>query len=277
MSGALVVVGTPIGNLADLSPRAVAELDAADVVGCEDTRRTGRLLAHAGIERPRLIRIDEHTEHEASPEIVALVGAGRRVAIVTDAGMPGVSDPGQRVVAAVAEAGLAVVVVPGPSAVSAAVAVSGLPARRFAFEGFLPRRGAERSRRLAAVAADERATVIYESPHRLAATLVDLVSVCGGGRRAAVAREMTKLHEEVVRGTLDALVAWAEGPVKGEVVVVVEGAPVPAGAGDEEIVAALKGELAAGLSTRDAAAAVAARFSVGRRRVYELSLGLDRD
>lgn len=272
--GSLVIVGTPIGNLGDMSPRAGEALAAADVVCCEDTRRTGRLLAHIGVTAGRLLRVDEHTEHDACEEVVALVASGRRVALVSDAGMPGVSDPGERLVAAVAAAGLDVTVVPGPAAVVTAVAGSGLPAGRFVFEGFLPRRGNERAARLASIAADDRATVIHESPHRLAATLDDLVGACGPDRRAVVARELTKLHEEFARGTLAELGEWASGPVKGEVVVVIEGAPPAADATDEEIVVALRGVLASGSSRRDAAADVAAELGAGRRRVYELALAL---
>lgn len=274
MTGALVVVGTPIGNLGDMSPRATEALTGADLICCEDTRRTGRLLAHLGITAERLKRVDEHTEYGACEEVVGLVRQGRTVAVVTDAGMPGVSDPGELLVAAVSEAGLRVTVVPGPSAVVSAVAGSGLPVGRFVFEGFLPRKGTERRDRLSSIAGDERPTVVYESPHRLAATIADLAAACGSARRAVVAREITKLHEEFARGTLAELVAWAEGPVKGEVVVVIEGAPEAEEATDEQIVAALSRELESGTSRRDAASAVADELSVRRRRVYQLALGV---
>ncbi len=273
-AGALVLIGTPIGNLGDVAPRAVEELAAADLICCEDTRRTGRLLAHVGVTANRLMRVDEHTEHAACEEVVGLVAAGRRVAVVSDAGMPGVSDPGERLVAAVTGAGFTVTVVPGPSAALAALVGSGLPSARFVFEGFLPRKGGERGVRLAAIAADERTTVIHESPRRLGTTLADLAEVCGPGRRAVIARELTKLHEEFVRGTLAELVEWATGPVKGEVVVVVDGAPEADEATDAEIVEALIREIAAGSSRRDAAGSVAGELSVGRRRVYELALGI---
>jgi 16S rRNA (cytidine1402-2'-O)-methyltransferase len=268
----LVLVGTPIGNLGDLSPRAVEALGEADLICCEDTRRTGRLLAHAGVSGARLRVVNEHTEAAMEAEVVRRVAAGERVVLVSDAGMPAVSDPGARLVAAVVDAGLAVEVVPGPSAALAALVVSGLPTGRFAFEGFLPRSGAGRSARLAAVAADDRTTVLFEAPHRLAKTLAALVEVCGGGRAVVIARELTKLHEEVWRGTLAEAVARAGGDEpRGEHVIVLAGAPRPAEAGDDAVLAALAAARAAGSSTRDAVAQVAADLGVARRRVYELA------
>ncbi|MGH9234973.1 MAG: 16S rRNA (cytidine(1402)-2'-O)-methyltransferase, partial [Acidimicrobiales bacterium] len=226
-AGALVLVGTPIGNLGDLSPRAAEVLAGADVVCCEDTRRTGKLLALAGIERRPFVVLNEHTEGREVPRVVERIERGQRVALVSDAGMPAISDPGERLVAAVVAAGLAVEVVPGPSAAVAALVVSGLPAGRFVFEGFLPRKGLARRQRLAGVAAEPRTTVLYEAPHRLARTLADLVEVCGAERRVAVAREITKLHEQVWRGTLAGAVAWvAEREPPGEIVLVLAGAPV---------------------------------------------------
>ena len=274
MSGLLVLVGTPIGNLGDLSARAVEALAAAELVCCEDTRRTGRLLEHAGVSGARLRRVDEHTEAGAAPEVCELLAAGATVAVVTDAGMPALTDPGGRLVAAAAAGGHTVTVVPGPSAGLAALAVSGLPAGRFCFEGFLPRKGRARAERLAQVAAEGRTTVLYESPHRLRSCLADLAGACGPERRAVVARELTKLHEEVVRGSLAELRQWSEGPVKGEVVIVVEGAPEGAGeATDEELRAAAAGLVAEGMSRRDAAAAAAAAHGASRRRVYNLMAG----
>ena len=186
--GALVLVGTPIGNLGDLSPRAVEALAGASLVCCEDTRRTGRLLQHAGIGRATLRTVNDHTEVRAIAEVLRRIRAGERVAVVTDAGMPGISDPGERMVRAVVDAGGTVEVVPGPSAVIAALVTSGLPAGRFVFEGFLPRKGSGRTSRLAAVAAEPRTTVLYEAPHRVARTLADLAAACGDDRRVAVAR-----------------------------------------------------------------------------------------
>jgi 16S rRNA (cytidine1402-2'-O)-methyltransferase len=270
--GALVLVGTPIGNLGDLAPRAVEALAAADAVCCEDTRRTGRLLAHAGVGRRPLVVVNEHTEQRQLPAVLARLARGERVAVVSDAGMPGISDPGERLVRAALDAGHAVEVVPGPSAALAALVVSGLPAGRFAFEGFLPRKGAGRADRLAAVATERRTTVLYEAPHRLRRTLADLAGECGGERQIAIARELTKLHEELWRGTLEEAVAWAaarEPP--GEIVLVVEGAPVGPPPDDAAILAAARAELAAGASARDAARSVAGRLGVPRRRAYEIT------
>ena len=269
-----MLVATPIGNLGDLAPRAVEELAAAALVCCEDTRRTGRLLAHAGVEGARLRRVDDHTEMRAAAEVVDLLAAGSRVVLVSDAGTPGISDPGARLVDAVLEAGHDVSVVPGPVAAMAALVASGLPTDRFVFEGFLPRKGRERSKRLDAIARERRTVVLYESPNRIAATLQALAEVCGDDRRAAVARELTKLHEEFVRGSLGELVAWADTTPKGEIVLVIEGAAEPAEASDDDILAALQAELDRGSSARDAADSVAARLDVGRRRAYQLTLGI---
>jgi len=273
-AGALVVVGTPIGNLGDLSPRAVAALASADVLYCEDTRHSRKLLSHAGITGVALRSLHEHNEAERSDEVVASVAAGRMVVLVSDAGMPGVSDPGARVVAAVAAAGLVVTVVPGPSAVLAALVASGLATDRFCFEGFLPRSGRDRKERVEMVAHEPRTTVLFEAPGRVAATLADLAAACGDDRRVAVARELTKLHEEVWRGTLAEAVVWAADGVRGEVVLVLDGAPPPAEAeaDDDELARALGVEWAGGARTRGAVDAVAARFGVPRRRVYELAL-----
>lgn len=270
----LVLVATPIGNLGDLSARAVEELAAADLICCEDTRRTGRLLVHAGVGSRPLRRVDEHTEAEAVPEVLRRLDGGERIVLVSDAGTPAVSDPGRRLVAAVVEAGHRVLVVPGPVAAVAALVGSGLATDRFVFEGFLPRKGRERQARLDEIAAERRTVVLYESPRRIAATLAALVEVCGSERRATVARELTKLHEEFVRGTLGELVDWAASPPKGEIVLVVEGAAPPAEATDDDVVAALREELDGGSSRRDAADVVARALGVGRRRVYELALGI---
>ena len=274
--GRLVLVGTPIGNLDDLSPRVLAALSTADVICCEDTRRTGRLLQLAGIARSGpLVVVNEHTEPAEVPRVLARLAAGERVVVVSDAGMPGISDPGERLVRAAVAADHPVEVVPGPSAVLAALVVSGLPTGRFVFEGFLPRKGAPRKERLAAVAAEPRTVVLYEAPHRLARTLADLAEACGGGRPVAVARELTKLHEEVWRGDLDGAVAWAgDREPPGEMVLVLGGAPEALPAGDAEISAALLAALADGASVRDAASQVAADLGVARRHAYDLALRL---
>ncbi len=272
-AGALVLVGTPIGNLDDLSGRAVRALATADVVCCEDTRRTGRLLAHAGIGPRPLLVVNDHTEPEAVRRVLDRLATGAVVALVSDAGMPAVSDPGALLVSAVLAAGHPVSVVPGPSASLAALVISGLPTGRFVFEGFLPRRGPARRARLASLAVEERTAVIYEAPHRLARTLGELGESCGPRREVAVARELTKLHEEVWRGRLGDAAAWAgERAPRGEMVVILAGAE-PAEAADPETVrAAVADELAAGATARDAAAAVAAALGVSRRDAYSEAL-----
>jgi 16S rRNA (cytidine1402-2'-O)-methyltransferase len=274
VSGRLVLVGTPIGNMGDLSPRAVELLAAADLVACEDTRRTGNLLQLAGLASRPLMTVNDHTEERRIREILERIGNGETVAVVTDAGMPGISDPGERLVRAALDAGHPVEVVPGPSAVVTGLVVSGLAAGRFCFEGFLPRKGAARTQRVSELAVERRTVVLYEAPHRLARTLADLASALGGERRCALTRELTKLHEEVWRGSLDEAVARCdEVAPRGEYVVVIDGAPVPPPATDEDIAAAVRDLVAAGASTRDAAAAVAARLGVSRRRAYELATG----
>jgi 16S rRNA (cytidine1402-2'-O)-methyltransferase len=271
--GTLVLVGTPIGNLADLSPRAVEALAGADAICCEDTRRTGRLLAHAGVERPPLIVVNDHTENREVGRVLGRLARGERVAVVSDAGMPGISDPGERLVRAAVRDGHRVEVVPGPSAAVAALVVSGLAAGRFVFEGFLPRRGAARTERLAALAGEERTVVAYEAPHRVARTLADLAAALGPHRRVAVARELTKLHEEVWRGTLSEAAAWAaEREPPGEIVLVIDGAPAPPPPADDELARAVRDRLAAGQSARDAAAEVASEFGVPKRRAYALAV-----
>lgn len=269
--GALVLVATPIGNLGDLSPRAAAELARADVVCCEDTRRTGRLLQHAGVTARRLLTVNDHTEAARIREVLVLLARGERVAVVTDAGTPGISDPGERLVRAVSEAGFAVEVVPGPSALVAGLVASGLPTGRFVFEGFLPRKGSNRAERLDALVGEARTIVIYEAPHRVARTLADLAGALGGSRRVAVGRELTKLHEEVWRGTLDEAVAWAGVQPRGELVLVVDGAP-PTEADEADLQEAVRKLLALGAPVREAAQEVAHRFGVPKRRVYELAL-----
>lgn len=271
VSGSLVLVGTPIGNLGDLSPRAVEALASADLVCCEDTRRTGRLLEHAGLQGVRLRRVDEHTEAAAVTDLLELLAGGAAVAVVTDAGMPALTDPGGRLVAAAAEAGHTVTVVPGPSAGLAALAISGLSAGRFCFEGFLPRKGKARAERLGQIAREGRTTVVYESPHRLQSCLEDLAEVCGPSRRGVVARELTKLHEEVARGSLADLCEWAAGPVKGEVVIVIEGAREEVTeATDDELRVAVESLVAGGASRKDAVEMTAAARGMSRRDLYNL-------
>ena len=272
-AGALVLVGTPIGNLGDLAPRATEELARADVVACEDTRRTGRLLAHLGVRAPKLLVVNDHTEAGVVRDVMARLDRGERVVLVSDAGMPGISDPGERLVAAAADAGHRIEVVPGPSAGVTALVMSGLPAGRYVFEGFLPRKGSGRTQRLAALAGERRTIVLYEAPHRVARTLADLAEACGGSRRVVLARELTKLHEEVWRGSLEAAVArCGEVEPRGEYVVVLDGAPEPDAATDDDVRAAVAAARAEGATTRDAVSEVAAGLGLSKRRVYDLAV-----
>src|SRR5262245_22178881 len=238
--GVLTLVGTPIGNLGDLSPRAVESLRDADIILCEDTRHTKKLLSHNDIHGPKLLSLHEHNELARVREVIALLGEGKSLVLVSDAGMPAISDPGQRLVDAVMEVGCRVTVVPGASAVLAAVAVSGLVSDRFCFEGFLPVKGSQRNLRLTDFSHETRTVVILEAPHRLAKTVADLIKHCGETRRIVLARELTKLHEEVWRGTLAELSQrLVDQDVKGECVLVLEGAEVKKPlVSDEEIMEA---------------------------------------
>ncbi|MGZ4103660.1 MAG: 16S rRNA (cytidine(1402)-2'-O)-methyltransferase [Actinomycetota bacterium] len=276
MSGILSIVATPIGNLEDLSPRAARTLARADIIACEDTRVTRVLLQRLPGERghAKLLAVHARNEEARAPELARAVASGSRVALVTDAGMPGLSDPGHRVIEACAEAGLRIEVVPGPSAIPAALVASGLPTARFVFDGFLPRTATARRRRLEALASEERTLVLFEAPHRLAASLRDMAAVLGP-RRAAVARELTKIHEEVVRGRLPDLVERFEAtPVRGEVTVVVEGAQARAVAPPDpkDLAAQVAEEVARGRSKRDAIASIAARTGSPKRVVYQAVL-----
>ena len=272
MPGALVLIGTPIGNLGDLSPRAVEELARADVVACEDSRRTGRLLQHAGVRARALLVVNDHNEAQRVGEVLTRLARGERIAVVTDAGMPGISDPGERLVRAAARDGHTIEVVPGPSAAIAALVASGLPTARFVFEGFLSRKAGARRQRLAELVDDQRTLVFYEAPHRLAATLTDLSAVLGAWRRVAVARELTKLHEEIWRGHLNEAAAWAaETPPRGEIALVVQGALPPGPADEADVEAAVRARLDAGDSARDAATTVAADLGVPKRQAYAVA------
>ena len=267
--GTLIVVGTPIGNLEDLSERARRVLGEVRTVAAEDTRRTGRLLERVGA-RPRLLSFFEGNERERLPEILGLLRGGQDVGLVTDAGMPTISDPGYRLVAACVEVGIPVEVVPGPSAVIAALAVSGLPTDRFVFEGFLPRAGAARRDRLAGLASESRTGVLFESPRRVSRTIADLLDACGD-RRAAICRELTKLHEEVLRGRLSELAAATrDRDLKGEVTIVMEGASASAGNGTLQDAVDLARELVdAGARKREAARDASKRTGVPAREVYD--------
>ncbi len=282
--GRLVLVATPIGNLGDLSPRARDVLAAADLICCEDTRRTRALLSASGIsakgpDGDRLLSLHGHNEAARLDRVQAAVAGGATVALVSDAGTPGISDPGAWLAAHLAAAGETVSTVPGPSSVLAALVVSGLPADRFCVEGFLPRKGPERRRRIGALMADARTTVVLEAPGRVADTLAELAAD-DAARPAAVVRELTKLHEEVWRGTLgDAAAAFATRAVRGEVVLVVGGAPAAAPADDTAIEAAVRAALGDDPSAgpRQVAELVAASLGVPRRRAYEAALRVRRE
>lgn len=270
----LWLVATPIGNLGDIAPRAIDVLASAALVCCEDTRRTSVLLRHVGVRAERLAVANEHTEDVVADEVVRVLDSGGDVALVSDAGTPAVSDPGTRLVRAAIAAGHDVSAVPGPSAAVMALIISGLRTDRFVFEGFLPRRGTDREERLAEIAAEHRTVVVYEAPHRVVRTLADLRRVCGDDRPAVVARELTKLYEEVVRGSLGAIDV---AEPRGEYVIVVAGAPrEDEPVSDDVVRAALAAEIAGGASTRDAVAAVVERLGRPKREVYAIAVHLDR-
>ena len=270
----LVLAGAPIGRPDDASPRLVAALASAEVVAAEDTRRLHRLCADLGVVLTgRVLSYFEGNEQQRTPDLLEALRAGQRVVLVTDAGMPTVSDPGYRLVAAAAAEGLPVTCVPGPSAVTTALAVSGLPTDRFCFEGFLPRKSGERRSRLAELQAERRTAVLFEAPHRLADALADMAEVLGPDRRAVVCRELTKTYEQVVRGTLAELVAWAADGVRGEVTLVLEGAPERT----EELTPDALADLvavreAAGLTRKEALSAVASETGLPKRDVYAAML-----
>jgi 16S rRNA (cytidine1402-2'-O)-methyltransferase len=268
--GVLIVAATPIGDVSDASPRLAAELAHADVIAAEDTRRLARLRASLGVEvRGRVVSYYEANEQRRTAELVAALLSGSRVVLLTDAGTPSVSDPGYRLVAAAVAAGVRVTAVAGPSAVTTALAVSGLPVDRFCFEGFLPRRPGDRSRRLATLATEPRTLVFFESPRRLATTLSGLATAFGADRPAVVCRELTKTHEEVRRGSLSELASWADDGVRGEVTLVVAGCDESATRPDDEfLAAAVAAHMAAGDSRRTAVDLVAASHGLPRRTVY---------
>jgi 16S rRNA (cytidine1402-2'-O)-methyltransferase len=273
--GQLILVGAPLGNPGDASTRLRETLAAADVVAAEDTRRLGRLARDLGVTiTGKIVSYFEGNEERRTGELVDAVRGGALVALITDGGMPSVSDPGYRLVRATLEAGLPVTAAPGPSAVTTALAVSGLPCDRFCFEGFPPRRPGERRARLAALAAEPRTLVFFEAPHRVAATLADLAAAFGADRPAALCRELTKTYEEVRRAPLGELAAQATtDPPRGEITLVVAGAAVAGSArpSDEEVRAAVAGREAAGMSRRDAVTAVAAAYGIPKREVYALA------
>ena len=274
MSGVLTLAATPIGDRVDASPRLIEALATSQLIAAEDTRRLRRLTTALGVTPTgRVLSYFEQNEAARTVELCARLEAGEDVLLVTDAGMPSVSDPGYRLVAAAVAAGVRVTAIPGPSAVLAALAVSGLPVDRFCFEGFLSRRAAERRRRLEALAAEERTLVFFEAPHRTGASLASMAEVLGAGRRGAVCRELTKTHEEVVRGTLAELAAWAAGEVRGEVTLVVSGR-LPGDAGDDldDARRQVRARVEAGERLAGAVTAVAATTGVPRNALYAASL-----
>ena len=275
-AGSLLLVSTPIGNLEDLSPRGAAALSSADLVCCEDTRHTGKLFAHLGVPAPPLRSLHAHNEASRVAEVLEALSAGQVVVLCSDAGTPLVSDPGARLLAAALEAGVQVSAVPGPAALLDALVLSGFSGR-FTFEGFLARKGPERKARLAAIARAEETSILYEAPGRVAATLGELETHCGPERRVAICRELTKLYEEVFRGTLaEALEAKLVREPRGEYVVVVgpaEAAPVEGA----DLTASLQALRASGMSIRDAVRAVEVLQEVGHREAYAAALALERE
>jgi 16S rRNA (cytidine1402-2'-O)-methyltransferase len=279
-AGRLLLAATPLGNLGDATQRLRDALATADIVAAEDTRRALRLAHSLDITiAGRVLSFYDAVEQERTPYLLEAVRQGGTVLVISDAGTPGVSDPGYRLVVAAVAAGIPIVALPGPSAALSALVVSGLPTDRFCFEGFLPRKGRERKERLAAIAADQRTSIMFESPRRTAATLHDLADACGPERRACVARELTKTHEEVVRGTLAELAQWADArEVLGEVTLVIAGADPQAtlSTDDPAVAADIAGRVAqlvaGGLSRRDAVDTVAAETGLPRRTVYSAAL-----
>lgn len=271
MTGKLVLCGTPIGNLDDLSPRAVGVLESADIVACEDTRRTRKLLSHFGVRARELVVYHEGNERRKAEDLARRIARGLTLVLVSDAGMPGLSDPGYRLVTKCIEAGIEVEVVPGPSAAISALAISGLPPARFVFEGFLPRKQGDRRRRLGELAGEARTIVFYESPHRIEACVGDLLQ-CLGDRPACLARELTKLHEEVRRGPLSHLLESVRAdPVRGEIVVVVGGAVGAHRTEPEssELARRARRLMAEGVDRKQAMARVAQEAAVPKRTVFD--------
>jgi 16S rRNA (cytidine1402-2'-O)-methyltransferase len=269
-----VLAATPIGNAGDASARLVELLATADIVAAEDTRRLHRLVQNLGVTvAGRVISYHEHNEAAKTAQLLDAVRAGKTMVMVTDAGMPSVSDPGFRLVEGAVAAGLTVTAAPGPSAVLTALALSGLPTDRFCFEGFLPRKAGERASRLADLAAERRTMVFFEAPHRLEAMLRALRERFGGERRIAVCRELTKTYEEVIRGTVGELLLWAEGnEVRGEIAVVLGGAPEQAPGTPEDHVAAVNALVSQGIRLKEAVAAVAEDVRVSKRELYSAVL-----
>ncbi len=266
----LFVVSTPIGNPDDISARALKVLGDVDLIACEDTRRTGRLLAAYGLKKP-LLSYFEHNEERRTPELIERITRGERIALVTDAGTPSISDPGFRLVRAALSAGIRVTAIPGPTAAIAALSISGLPTNRFAFEGFLPAKAEARRKSLDSLASEPRTMIFFEAARRLAATLGEMASALGSSRNAAVVREVTKTWEETIRGTLGELARrFHENPVLGEITIVIEGAPdSAASAGVRAASITVDSLLEEGLSLKQASAIVSKLTGRSRRQVYQ--------
>ena len=277
--GLIMLAATPVGNAGDASARLVDALAMSDVIAAEDTRRLRALLSRLDVEpQGQIVSFYEGNESARVPELIERAAAGARVLVVTDAGMPSISDPGFRLVREAHESDVDITCLPGPSAALAALVLSGLPVARFAFEGFLPRKDGDRRRRLASLATEERTMVFFEAPHRLDVSVRDMADAFGVDRRAAVCRELTKTYEEVKRDSLGEIARWAEGEVRGEITIVVAGASDDerrdaSGLGDDEaIAAAVRDRMDAGASRKEAAAEVADQAGLSKRYVYDVSL-----
>ncbi len=275
-SGTLYLVGTPIGNLEDITFRALRVLKQADLIAAEDTRHTGKLLHHFRVNTPQ-ISYHDHNTQQRIPQLVRKLQDGDAIALVTDAGMPGISDPGYELVCACVEADITVVPIPGPSAVVTAIAAAGLPCDRFTFEGFLPVKGKNRHARLEALKTESRTAVFYESPHRLLKTLADLVTVLGADRRVVLARELTKRYEEFWRGTIGGAIAhYQSTPPKGEFTLLLAPASAPSlSLSKTEITTELKSLLAQGQSRAEASRNLAQHSDLSKREIYQISLEID--
>ena len=270
VSGVIYLAATPIGNVADASPRLIEVMQNADVVAAEDSRRAVRLFRELGIRAEgSLVSFYDAVEAAKSAELVQRAADGATVVVITDAGMPSVSDPGYRIVREAIAQDVRVSVIPGPSAVLAALAVSGLPVDRFTFEGFLPRKSGERKAQLSAIALEPRTMVFFEAPHRLAETLTDMHEVLGADRQIVVCRELTKTYEEVIRGSLGELVEWSNREILGEITIVLHGAHESSATSEADWIALVADRVALGISQRDAIADVAAELHVPKREVYD--------
>ena len=276
---ALVVIGTPIGNLGDISERAIKELREVDLICCEDTRRTGKLLNLLNINpRPDLEVLNEHTEEKRANGILNRITAGLRVALVTDAGMPGIADPGQYLIKSAIDHEINLEIVPGPTAGIVALIASGLPTSRFVFQGFIPRKGEERQRRIEEIARDDKTTVIYESGKRIERTIQDLLNICGDERKAIIARELTKMHEEIQRGTLRHLqTKMSDISTKGEFVLILSGISEDHYVSDSLLKEELQEIIGSGKSKRDAVKELTSKYKLSKRRVYDLSIEISVD